>query len=180
MSLILRRPTRACGGFRNQDLPQHLQLLVESSGRSALNLAGSTLRGTRNQALREDGHSAILAAVRKEFPKHTWETFVTEPPSIAQGGRGVLVPGCPLCRKIINTTPKFVDHLLYDVLPKSLATFGLTLRLRFSSGEMWTSEAPRATRPLIVLPVSLGRRRVKGVPPAECRRLRRNEVSRNV
>jgi hypothetical protein len=34
-------------------------------------------------------NAAILAAVRREFPKHTWDTFVTEPPSIAQDGRGV-------------------------------------------------------------------------------------------
>jgi len=43
--------------------------------------------------------------------------FVPEPPSIAQGGRGVVVPGCPACMKRINTMSQFLDHLADDVLP---------------------------------------------------------------
>ena len=31
--------------------------------------------------------SRILSAVRSEFQKHHWDTFVDEPPSIAHGGR---------------------------------------------------------------------------------------------
>jgi len=64
--------------------------------------------------------AAILSAVRREFPKHCWDTFIDEPPSIAQGGRGVVVPGCPACRKKINTITEFVDHLTDDVMPKIL------------------------------------------------------------
>lgn len=63
---------------------------------------------------------AILSAVRSEFRKHTWDTFVDEPPSASQGGRGVVVPGCSHCRKRIQTLPQFVDHLLDEVLPKIL------------------------------------------------------------
>jgi len=36
----------------------------------------------------------IIAAVRGEFQKHRFDTFVDEPPSVAQGGKGVVVPGC--------------------------------------------------------------------------------------
>jgi hypothetical protein len=30
----------------------------------------------------------------------------------------VLYPGCIACRKIINTTPEYLDHLCKDVIPK--------------------------------------------------------------
>jgi hypothetical protein len=63
---------------------------------------------------------AIIAAVQSEFQCHTWDFFVTEPPSVAQGGKGVVVPGCPACRKRLNTLGQFVDHLSRDVLPRVL------------------------------------------------------------
>ena len=63
---------------------------------------------------------AILSAVRREFQKHHWDTFVDEPPSIAQGGRGIVVPGCATCRKRIQTVGEFLAHLTEDVLPKIL------------------------------------------------------------
>jgi hypothetical protein len=40
-----------------------------------------------------------------------------EPSSIAQGGRGVVVPGSPACMKRINTMSPFLDHLAEDVMP---------------------------------------------------------------
>jgi hypothetical protein len=46
--------------------------------------------------------------------------FVDEPPSVAQGGRGVVVSGCPACRERINTMPQFLDHIADDVLPPLL------------------------------------------------------------
>jgi hypothetical protein len=48
-------------------------------------------------------------------------TFVDNPPSVAQGGRGVVVQGCPACKKKFYTTPQFLDHLADDVLPKAIA-----------------------------------------------------------
>jgi hypothetical protein len=45
---------------------------------------------------------------------------VDEPPSVAQGGRGAVVSGCPACRKRINTMPQFLDHIANDVLPSLL------------------------------------------------------------
>jgi hypothetical protein len=40
-----------------------------------------------------------------------------EPPSVAQGGKGVVVSGCPACRKRINTISQFLDHLTNDAIP---------------------------------------------------------------
>jgi hypothetical protein len=62
----------------------------------------------------------LYRALRTELHRHDFSTFVDEPPSIAQGGRGVVVPGCPRCRKRFGTMPQFLDHLADDVLPPLL------------------------------------------------------------
>jgi len=36
---------------------------------------------------------------------------------VAQGGKSVVVPGCPACRKRLFTMANFMDHLADDVLP---------------------------------------------------------------
>lgn len=59
--------------------------------------------------------SELLRALQIEIRRH--DTFVDNPPSVAHGGNGVLVPGCPACRKRINTMAQFLDHLADDVLP---------------------------------------------------------------
>jgi hypothetical protein len=38
--------------------------------------------------------------------------------SIAQGGNGVVTPGCPACRKRLFTMANFMDHRADDVLPR--------------------------------------------------------------
>jgi hypothetical protein len=43
-----------------------------------------------------------------------------DPPSAAQGGKGVTVPGCPCCRKRFGTIAQFLDHLTNDVLPEMI------------------------------------------------------------
>jgi len=56
----------------------------------------------------------------KNWPQETPEDFsyfVDQPPSIAQGGKGVVVPGCPACQKRINTMNQFLDHLAEDAMP---------------------------------------------------------------
>jgi hypothetical protein len=60
---------------------------------------------------------SILQTAQRELNRHSWEHFVDNPPSIAQGGRGVVVPGCRACKKVINTSNGFVEHLVNDVLP---------------------------------------------------------------
>jgi hypothetical protein len=62
--------------------------------------------------------SVLLAAIQKEIQRHDFSYFVDEPPSMAQGGRGVVVAGCPACRKRINTIPEFLEHLTMDAMPE--------------------------------------------------------------
>jgi len=61
--------------------------------------------------------SALLAAIQKEIQRHDLSYFVSDLPSVAQGGRGVVVAGCPACRKRINTISQFLDHLVEDAMP---------------------------------------------------------------
>jgi len=61
---------------------------------------------------------ALIASIQSELRRHSWDTFVDEPPSIAHGGRGVVVVGCPACRKKLYTVSQFVEHLARDVIPK--------------------------------------------------------------
>jgi hypothetical protein len=56
-------------------------------------------------------------ALQQEIRQHDFNYFVHEPPSIAQGGKGVVVSGCPTCLKRINTMSQFLDHLAEDVMP---------------------------------------------------------------
>ena len=62
----------------------------------------------------------ILSAAKAELMKHSLDTFVDEPPSVAEGGRGVVVTGCPNCRKRFQTVNQLMYHLADDVLPKIL------------------------------------------------------------
>jgi hypothetical protein len=61
--------------------------------------------------------SILLAAIQREIQRHDLSYFVSDPPSVAQGGRGVVVAGCPTCRKRINTISQFLDHIANDALP---------------------------------------------------------------
>jgi hypothetical protein len=61
--------------------------------------------------------SELLRTLQTEIRRHDFSTFLTEEPSMANGGPGVVVPGCPACRKRINTMAQFLDHLADDVLP---------------------------------------------------------------
>jgi hypothetical protein len=65
--------------------------------------------------------SILLAAIQKEIQRHDLSYFVDEPPSVAQGGKGVVVAGRPACRKRINTVPQFLDHLANDAMPALIA-----------------------------------------------------------
>lgn len=49
--------------------------------------------------------------------KHSLGNFVDDPPSVAQGGRGVVVSGCPACRRPFGTVNQLMHHLADDVLP---------------------------------------------------------------
>ncbi len=62
----------------------------------------------------------ILAPAKQELLRHSLGTFVLNPPSVAGGGQGVVVTGCPPCQKRLHTTNHFVKHLADDVLPRIL------------------------------------------------------------
>jgi hypothetical protein len=59
----------------------------------------------------------IIRAAQSELREHYFGTFVDNPPSIAHGGNGVVVPGCVPCKLRLNTHGQFLDHLSNDVLP---------------------------------------------------------------
>jgi hypothetical protein len=58
--------------------------------------------------------------LQTEIRRHDFSTFLTEKPSMANGGPGVVVPGCPACQKRLFTMANFMDHLADDVLPAAL------------------------------------------------------------
>lgn len=64
--------------------------------------------------------SELLHSIQQELHRHDFSHFIDKPLSVAQGGNGVVVPGCPVCKKGINTTSQFLDHLTDDVLPALL------------------------------------------------------------
>jgi hypothetical protein len=64
--------------------------------------------------------SALLAAIQKEIFRHDFGTFVENPPSVAQGVKGVVVAGCPACKKRLNSMAQFLDHLANDAMPALL------------------------------------------------------------
>jgi hypothetical protein len=62
----------------------------------------------------------ITKAVQTELQRHSFDTFVSDPPSRAQGGKGVVVSGCPTCRKRFQSLNQFVAHLNEDVIPGTI------------------------------------------------------------
>jgi hypothetical protein len=40
----------------------------------------------------------IFQSAKSELMRHMWDTVVGNPPSVAAGGLGVVIPGCPACR----------------------------------------------------------------------------------
>jgi len=64
--------------------------------------------------------SEFVSQLQQELRKHHFDTFVDEPPSVADGGHGIIAPGCTLCRKRINTTTAFLAHLVLEILPEAV------------------------------------------------------------
>ncbi len=64
--------------------------------------------------------SSICFAVSRRLASASRESNADEPPGVAQGGKGVVVPGCPACKKRINTMSQFLNHLADDAMPALL------------------------------------------------------------
>lgn len=62
--------------------------------------------------------SELLKHIQQVIRLHSFDQFIDEPPSVAQGGRGVVVPGCSACRKRLHTVTQFVEHLTEDAMPR--------------------------------------------------------------
>jgi hypothetical protein len=62
------------------------------------------------------GVSALLLrlAAKGTCTSQNFNYFVDQSPSGAQGGKGVVVPGCPACRNRINTMGKFLEKAVSD------------------------------------------------------------------
>jgi uncharacterized protein YfaQ (DUF2300 family) len=67
-----------------------------------------------------NGQSKSSSAPQAEWMRNIWDTFVNHSPSIAQGGKGTMVPGCVACRKILYSDNQYLSHLALDVLPQIL------------------------------------------------------------
>ena len=64
--------------------------------------------------------SELLRALQTEIGRHDFSAFLTEEPSMANGGPGIVTAGCPACRKRINTMSQFIRHINEEVLPPLL------------------------------------------------------------
>jgi hypothetical protein len=59
----------------------------------------------------EKDKDSFLTALQHGILRHNFDTFVDNPPSVAQGGRGCVVPGCVPCKRRFQTTSEFLEHL---------------------------------------------------------------------
>ena len=62
----------------------------------------------------------IVSVAKAELMRHGLDTFVDGGISVALGGSGVVVTGCPGCRKRFQTVNQLMYHLADDVLPEIL------------------------------------------------------------
>jgi hypothetical protein len=95
--------------------------------------------------------SELYAALRREIHRHDFSTYADEPPSIAQGGRGVVVPGCPTCKNL-HTCAIATDCEGYPAMPDGTPRLGMRVRLspEFYAGRListceWTGIIKRIT-----------------------------------
>lgn len=71
----------------------------------------------RDAILPDMDKAKILLTAQAELGRHTWDTFVDESAPVAEGGRGIVVRGCPRCKKRLDTEGQYLRHLAKDVLP---------------------------------------------------------------
>jgi hypothetical protein len=58
------------------------------------------------------GRAGLLlrSAIQAEIYRHDFGTYVDGPPSVAQGGNGVVVAGCPACKKRLQSMNEFLGQ----------------------------------------------------------------------
>jgi hypothetical protein len=62
----------------------------------------------------------ILRAAQEELMKHDWNTFCTQPLSIAEGSEGVIMRGCVKCRVLLYPNNQYLSYLAIDVVARIL------------------------------------------------------------
>lgn len=53
----------------------------------------------------------FIRLLQTEITRHSFDTFVDEPRSVSQGGKGIVVVGCAACRVQMQATSQFVQHI---------------------------------------------------------------------
>ena len=62
----------------------------------------------------------LLSLIQEEILKHDFSAFVEDKRSAERTGTGLVVTGCPACKKRLNTAREFRDHLANDAMPALL------------------------------------------------------------
>lgn len=104
--------------FDRQALKTFLRYRIFAASMKGAFMSGTT--GTNpdpTAAPPQSTADAVIIAIQSELQRHTFDTYVDEPPPMGRGGKGVVVTGCPLCNKRLNTMAQFMDHILLDVVP---------------------------------------------------------------
>jgi hypothetical protein len=61
-------------------------------------------------------HLKLLTLIQEEILKHDLSAFVEDKLSVGRCGTGLVVTGCPACKKRLNTATEFRDHLANDAM----------------------------------------------------------------
>jgi|HubBroStandDraft_2_1064218.scaffolds.fasta_scaffold819901_1 hypothetical protein len=72
----------------------------------------------------------LLRTLQREILRHQFDTFVDEPPSMAEDERGIVCPGCVACKKKIFTMPQFMEHIVTMCCLKLISSDSLNVRRR--------------------------------------------------
>ena len=64
--------------------------------------------------------SEFIFKLQQELVPHRMGIFCISERSVAQGGNGVMMPGCVKCRLNLQTDVQFIEHLLMEVLPEAV------------------------------------------------------------
>jgi hypothetical protein len=118
---------RGCDGHKGRDSQQHRENGVDdylSFAQIVVKVAAQSFF----DHIRLRFKSKTVSIVRH---RHDFYHFIDEPPQIAQGGKGVVVPGCPACRKRFYTMPKWLKSCRRISCCKALSNSDF-----FTSGSM--------------------------------------------
>ncbi len=64
--------------------------------------------------------SEFILKLQRELREHRYDFFCTSARSIAQGGDGVIMPGCVKCKESFQTSGQFLEHLVMRIMPEAV------------------------------------------------------------